>query len=293
MAGTRKQILNDLVKDLDTVEGVAKATEFFPSQDNVEKFAPTVVVVVEREEVVTSGTSRYKADLGLYVIADQSYTGIEDLIEDIKDYVKSASITNVLQLTYIGHEVVSKEDVDDNKFSSTKIDLELLYKDTNSDTLANADPTPALVGYMSISHYLVYAQIVSGSTTLQDAGTNVYDSHRNANLTIPANSGSLSVDIINSNVIPDQPGVSFSNICDYNEIQISVRGHFVEGTQNNVIMPFMYKVINEIRSNVELSGSYHVHTDEPFNIIYDQEFEESGTNGSELIFNVRKYWEYS
>ncbi len=37
-----------------------------------------------------------------------------------------------------------------------------------------------------------FALMTSGSTTFQALGTNVYDSHINANLEIPTNSGSIS-----------------------------------------------------------------------------------------------------
>jgi len=292
MANVRSTILDDLVLGLDKVEGVAKATEYMLSLDNAEKWAPIISVVVESEEPVLPGSNRYRAELGLYVLTDQTRTGIEDLIEDIKEYIRTASITNVLELLYIGHEDVPKEDSEEGRYSSVKILLSLLYKDTNTDTLANAHYDSTITGYMAGAHYKIYALMVSGSTTFQPLGTNVYDSHKSANIEIPANSGSISVDIVNSAIVEDDGGIYNNLLVDDNDVIMSIRGHYPIETPNRTIEPFMYTIVNEIRSNVNLGDSYKLLANEPFDIAYNQVFDESGTTGSELIFSVRRYWSY-
>lgn len=293
MNGVRETIIRDLVADLNGIQDIGLATEYVMNLTNADDRSPYVAVSVESETPTVPGSSRYKASLDLWITTEQDFNGIESLIEDIKDYIKTASITNVLELTYVGHEPVAKEQFDDNRFSSTRLNISLLYKDTNTDTVVNTTPATARVGYMSISHGKVYDLMVASGSAIQSAGTNVYDSHSNANLEIPTGSGSLTVDIVDSNVLPDIPGLSSTDVCDLNEIALSIRGHFAEGTANTVIMPMMYNVVNEIRTNIDLGDYYRLYTDEPFSIIYDQDFEESGTRGSELTFNVRRYWEYT
>lgn len=294
MADTRKTIISDLVAGLDGLPSVTKATDLLISLDRVEeKFTPYIGLVVEPETPMYLGSKRYQVSVGLYVITKQSFTGIEDLISDVKDYLDTATIDNVLQLTYVGHDETIKEDDDDNKLASTKINFTFIYADPNDDTAANAPTDVVVFGFQSISHRKVYDLMVSGSIVYQPLGTNVYDSHRNANIIVPAGSGSLSVDIITSDVMDDQGGLSGSENVDDNAVALSIRAHFNEGTQNTLIMPFMHRVINELRSNVDLGDSYRLMIEVPFRTSYDQIFDISGTTGAEQILIVNRYWAYA
>jgi len=288
--GVRETILNSLVSGLDQIDDVQKATEYFLSLDATEDNAPIISMRVEGEEPTFKGSNRYRTTLGLYVLTDQTRVGIEGLIESIKQYVKTASITNMLELLYVGHEDVPKEAAVEGKYSSVKITLSLLYKDTNEDTAANVHPSTMPTGYMAISNYKTYALMVSGSTDIQSLGTNVYDSHKNANIEIPLNSGSISVDIINSEVVEAFRG---SAAVDDNIINISVRAHFAPTVLNDVIAPIVANINNVIKTHLDFGNSYRVLRSEPFIIQYDQTFEESDTVGAEILFAVHAAQTYS
>ena len=252
---------------------------------------PYVAVVVEREEPLFEGSNRYKAEIALYLLTNQEYNHIEDLIGDVKDYIEGASITDVLELTYLNHEVVAVEDAQDK--AATKINVVLIYKTDNNDTPANKYPSTAPVGYMAIAKYKTYALTTSGSTTFQSAGTNVYDSHKNANLEIPAGSGSISVDIVDSDVVEDTGGTYSNELVDDNEVMISIRGHFDKEIPNTIIAPFMYQIVNKVRTNINLGGSYRLLVNEPFSVVYNQVWDVSNTVGAELVLNVNKYESYT
>ncbi len=292
---TRATIIADLVAGLKGLSRVKEASSRPKMPASVGDYlVPYVAVVVEDEDALFEGSSKFKALIALYILTNESFNAIEDLISDIKDYIKSASITNASELR-MGepvHEVVGVEDA--QKIAGTKMNVVLVYKEDNNDTPANKYPSSPPVGYMAIAKYKEYALMASGSTTFQALGTNVYDSHINANLEIPAGSGSISVDLVDAPVIEWFRG-RFDNIkLDDNAIQISIRAHFAKGVNNTVIAPFMWSIVNLVRKNVNLGDDYKMLGDE-FIPEYNLVFEESATVGAKLTFNVLKgqYYEQS
>lgn len=291
---TRKQILEDLAVGLETdIDSVKKATDFLLSSTRAINSTPYIGVWVDSEEPLSPGSNRYRTELVLQVLTEQSYVGIEDLIEDIKAYLKTADIDNALELDYLGHDPVPKNDIEESdKISGTNIRVSLIYKDTNDDTIANQHPSTTPTGYMAIAHYKTYALMVSGSTTFQSAGTFVYNSHKNANLEIPADSGSISVDLVDAPVVEFFGGRADSIHVDDNAVQISIRAHFAKGITNTVIAPFMWSIVDEVRKNVNLGDDYKmVHAD--FVPTFNQTFDESATTGAELLYSIHKAQDYT
>ncbi|KKM07990.1 hypothetical protein LCGC14_1728350, partial [marine sediment metagenome] len=201
---TRSTIIASLVTGLKGVALVGQNVSSRPKMPaKIGLLLPYIAVVVEPEEATFEGSSRFKTAIALYIYTNESYNAIEDLISNVKDYIQSASITNALELR-LGepvHEIVAVEDA--QAVAATKLNVIRVYKEENNDTPANKYPPVAPVGYMAIANYKAYALQVSGSTTYQSMGTRVYDSHMNANIVVPAaaNSGSISVDIVDAPVV--------------------------------------------------------------------------------------------
>jgi len=296
MPGVRETILDNIVAGIKTVGKGVNATELMMSRPAEEAKVPIVSIRVEGEDPIEEGSKRYKAKLGLYVVTYQSRTSIESLVENIKSYIETSAIANVLELLYVGHETVYKTNAKEDKFAEVMIKLSLMYKDANNDTPANSYPSVAPVGYMAIANYKAYALQASGSTTFQALGTNVYDSHMNANIEIPTNSGSISVDIVDAPVEESFGGSSTQK--DDNAIQISIRAHFAKGVNNTVIAPFMFSIVDQVRKNANLGNvagdlNRYMILREDFVPSYNKVFEESATVGAELIYFINKAQAYT
>ncbi|KKN19935.1 hypothetical protein LCGC14_0940640 [marine sediment metagenome] len=165
MPGVRETILDNIVAGIKTVGKGVNATELMMSRPAEEAKVPIVSIRVEGEDPIEEGSKRYKAKLGLYVVTYQSRTSIESLVENIKSYIETSAIANVLELLYVGHETVYKTNAKEDKFAEVMIKLSLMYKDANNDTPANSYPSVAPVGYMAIANYKAYALQASGSST--------------------------------------------------------------------------------------------------------------------------------
>ncbi|KKM86166.1 hypothetical protein LCGC14_1281690 [marine sediment metagenome] len=296
MASIRQTILTRIVKTIRTIHTGLNSTDFMISRATEEIRVPIVEIRVEEEDPVVPGSKKYLAILSLYVTTYQSRTGIESLIEKIKSYVETSNIANVSELLFLRHETVYKANTKEDRFAEVKIVLSLMYKDANNDTPANSYPSVAPVGYMAIANYKAYALQASGSTTFQALGTNVYDSHMNANIEIPTNSGSISVDIVDAPVEESFGGSSTQK--DDNAIQISIRAHFAKGVNNTVIAPFMFSIVDQVRKNANLGNvagdlNRYMILREDFVPSYNKVFEESATVGAELIYFINKAQAYT
>ncbi len=296
MAAIRQTILTSIVKTIRTIHTGLNSTDFMISRATEEIRVPIVEIRVEEEDPVVPGSKKYLAILSLYVTTYQSRTGIESLIEKIKSYVETSNIANVSELLFLRHETVYKANTKEDRFAEVKIVLSLMYKDANNDTPANSYPSVAPVGYMAIANYKAYALQASGSTTFQALGTNVYDSHMNANIEIPTNSGSISVDIVDAPVEESFGGSSTQK--DDNAIQISIRAHFAKGVNNTVIAPFMFSIVDQVRKNANLGNvagdlNRYMILREDFVPSYNKVFEESATVGAELIYFINKAQAYT
>lgn len=292
---TYKTIISDLVVGL-LADTSAIAVSSRPKMPNKVNNYPYIAVVVDNKDAVFEGASKYRVNIGLYLLTKKNSNDIVDLISDVEDYIKSASITNVseIRLGEPVHEVVGVED--DQAIAATKMNIVIIYKDDNNDTPANSYPSAAPVGYMAIAHNKAYALAASGSTDYQALGTNVYDSHINANIEIPANSGSISVDI---NEAPVGEHFAGSIHVDNNVVTISIRAHFAKGTNNTIIAPFMWSIVDQVRKNVDLGSSgasaanVYKMLHEPFVPIFNLDFEESATIGAELLYTINITQDYT
>ena len=140
MANVRDSILTALETELQAITNISKATLNILPIDSAERDSPYIGIVAgDEEKIVEDDTNiRFGFDVFLFLITEQQYTGVELLIDDIKTAIYSptgaiALNANVLDKNILNVQPVSLEDFDANKFSSTRIDLRLLYYAPKAD----------------------------------------------------------------------------------------------------------------------------------------------------------------
>jgi hypothetical protein len=99
--------------------------------DVAEKKTPYLGMVElgEEEQVRDSENIRYVLREGLFLLNETQETHIQDTIYAVKQYLKTSSITNVLQIRFLESWPVQIEDVNHEKYSSTRVDIEIIYTD--------------------------------------------------------------------------------------------------------------------------------------------------------------------
>ncbi len=140
MANVRDSILTALATELEAIDGINKATLFILPIDEAEETQIYVGIVAgDEERIVEDDTNiRFGFDVFLFLITEQQYKGVELLIDEIKSaiYDPTGSLTlnaNVLDKNITKEQPVSLEDFDESKYSSTRIDLRLLYYAPKAD----------------------------------------------------------------------------------------------------------------------------------------------------------------
>ena len=140
MANVRSSILTALETELLAISNIRKATLNILPIDSAERDSPYVGIVAgDEERIVEDDTNiRFGLDVFLFLITDQQYVGVELLIDDIKTAIYSptgaiALNANVLDKNILNVQPVSLEDFESDRYSSTRIDLRLLYYAPKSD----------------------------------------------------------------------------------------------------------------------------------------------------------------
>ena len=135
---TKGDILNALAVELEAITAIKKATRFTLLMSKIENNVPYIGIVSadEEKQVEDSTDIRWRLDVALYLVTEQQNEGIEGLLDDIKEAILGTTcpinIHANLDLITIGSiDPVYLEDLDDGKYSSTRIMLELIYNSSN------------------------------------------------------------------------------------------------------------------------------------------------------------------
>jgi hypothetical protein len=142
MANIRKAILDALETELTALTEIKIATQDTQSIDEAEESSPYVGIIAGEEVLVVEDDNatdiRWEMPVNLLLITEQRYTNIEALIKRIKQkiYDENNDLTltnNVLAINIGEFTPVQREDIDDERYSSTQCNLVILYYTSDTD----------------------------------------------------------------------------------------------------------------------------------------------------------------
>jgi len=295
---TRSDILDNLVSQLGGLTNISKATMRLLLFANQEKHMPYIGVIPSEEIAITTNgyDTRYKMDVVLSVTTREDDIDIETLISDIKALIHDIDLgSDVNSCKLIGVQEVDIKDSEVTRYSKVGILLELLYTE-NHGTAYPSIESRTLTEPTGYAHYKLYETLVSGSTTIQSAGTNVYDNHSVAAMIIPAGSGSLSIGSLENVMNEDDDAVYDNELIENHMISFEIRCHTAFITEYSTIpQPFIDRSVTDNvigliwgKLNSDLGDYYRVHTVGP--VAYNQTFE--STLGASIVVVIEKVKEY-
>ena len=311
---SRRSILHDLIYKLQhDIHSVKKATMRlipFAQQKKVMTLGAYVGVVPGDEiTLVTDGyDTRNKLDIALLVKTREDDEQLEIVIEDIKKFMDRVDLgSDVKNFQLITVNPVEVRDKDKTLYSYTSIMVELIYVENNTGTTYPSIGTRELTDPDAIAHYKLYQRLFSASYA--NSGSlnpvegsyypivaNVYDSHFKADISIPAGSGSLSIESMANSMEEDDGSVASTDFSENHMMSFTIRCNsaFISEFRNTP-QPFVDRAVMDSityllwgRSKVELGDNYRVH--EVTGVEYNQAFET--TLGAQMIVIIEKVIEY-
>ena len=296
---TRSDVLDDLVSQLDGLDDVDKATMRLLLPIDQENSLPYIGVIPSEEVVITTNgyDTRYKMDVVLSVKTKEDSIHIESLIDDIKTLIYSIDLgDDVNSCKLIGVQEVEIKDKKPIRYSAVGILLELLYTE-NHGTTYPAIESRTLTEPTGYAHYKLYETLTSGSTSIQSLGTNIYDNHSVAAMTIPAGSGSISIGSVENIMNEDDGAVYEDELIENHHISFEIRCHSAFITEYSTIpQPFIDRSVMDNVSKLiwgtagsVLGNNYRTHTVGP--ILYNQTFE--STLGASMVVVIEIVEEYT
>lgn len=107
----------------------SKITRYVLPVDQAELRTPYIGIVEtgEREQVRDATYARYVLSLSWFIIVERAVDDIQDIIRNLKLYIYSASIANMRAVRFIGTEIVHVEDLNEDRYGSVRMDVEIIY----------------------------------------------------------------------------------------------------------------------------------------------------------------------
>ncbi len=281
MSSTKEIFLDDLTAQLQALTTITKATRQLLPPDEQEGLTPYIGVKSDREVLLVSNEANdlYHLQVILQLTAKEDEYSIENVIEDVKDLIKTIDLGSaVYRTTYLESGIVDIEDIYSDNYSGAEILLEIYYTQTYDDVAAATNiedwDLTQPIGY---SLYKVYETLVSGSTSIQPLGTNIYPRHNEAALAIPTSSGSITIDVVECIRNEDESAIYDDELSDEYLTTISIRiqtGYLTEDNSKQISMPMVDNIRNLLWGNstlVDLGDAYR--TTDWNAVSFDNEFE--------------------
>lgn len=131
MANTRKTILDAMASQLQSIDGISKATRVLLTPNRAREFAPYAGLVNTTEVVVVEDSTHVRYEMDVDIILVQRGRDIEELVDLVKNKLYGSSFASTigaLQIIVAGHDDVALIDAD--SFSSTRIATTITYVST-------------------------------------------------------------------------------------------------------------------------------------------------------------------
>ena len=134
MADTRATILTALETELGTITDIKKSVLKTLPPSKAETNSPYIGIVAGDETLLVEDSTniRWNLPVFLFLITEEQYTEVETLIKEIKNVIYNTGedltlTANVLDFNILEVQPVSLEDFDDERYSSVRIDMNIIY----------------------------------------------------------------------------------------------------------------------------------------------------------------------